>query len=117
MPKWIQNDKGDFQVSYREVVETADHLNKLMLELRVAQKLIMQATDPIHGMELERSFAYLRKLWKQSLPKEYTDMFDIRYDQLYHPTIWKSSEIEDVRQRAQGKPYCTRLKAIETLTK
>ena len=117
MPKWIQNDKGDFQVSYREVVETADHLNKLMLELRVAQKLIMQSTDPIHGMELERPLTYLRKLWKQSLPKEYTDMFDIRYDQLYHPTIWKSSEIEDVRQRAQGKPYAPKGQHVETLTK
>tara|TARA_B100000214_G_C23960656_1_gene625069 strand:+ start:203 stop:550 length:348 start_codon:yes stop_codon:yes gene_type:complete len=115
MPKWIQNIKGDFELSYREVVETADQLTKLMLELRVTQKLVMQATDPIHGMELERPIAELRKLWKQALPKEYTDMFDLSFDMLYHPAIWQSSEIEDVRERAQGK--FTPTKQAETTTK
>ena len=117
MPKWIQNDKGDFQVSYREVVETADHLNKLMLELRVAQKLIMQSADPIQGMELELGFADMRKLYKQALPKEYTDLFGLQFDQLYHRAIWKASEIEDVRERAKGQPYAPKGQHVETLTK
>ena len=113
MPKWMQDNKDGFRVSTREAVETASQLNHTMFTLRIAQKLIMLNVDPIQGMELERGFADLRKLYKQALPKEYTAMFSLQFDRLYHPAIWKSSEIEDVRQRAQGQPHAPKGQHVE----
>lgn len=117
MPKWIQDNKNDFRFSAEEVVETASQLNHVMFTLRIAQKLIMQSADPIQGMELELGFADMRKLYKQALPKEYTDLFGLQFDQLYHRAIWKASEIEDVRERAKGQPYAPKGQHVETLTK
>ena len=117
MPKWITDNENGFRVSARDAVETASQLNHTMFTLRIAQKQIMLATDPIQGMELERGFADLRRAYKQALPKEYTAMFHLQFDRLYHPAIWKSSEIEDVRQRAQGQPYAPKGQHVETLTK
>tara|TARA_R110002051_G_scaffold140428_1_gene213169 strand:- start:1345 stop:1698 length:354 start_codon:yes stop_codon:yes gene_type:complete len=117
MPKWIEDNKNDFRVSAREVVETASQLNHVMFTLRIAQKLIMQSTHPIQGMELEIPFAQLRKLHKQALPKEYTSMFSLQFDELYHPAIWKSSEVEEVRKCVKGQPFAPREQYVETLTK
>ena len=117
MTKWIQDNKNDFRVSTHTVVETASQLNHLSFTLRIAQKQIMLNTDTIHGLELERSFADLRELYKQALPKEYTAMFHLQFDRLYHPAIWKSSEIEDVRQLRKGKAFAPKGQHVETLTK
>ena len=106
MPKWIDDNKDGFRVSARDAVETASQLNHLSFTLRFAQKLIMQrCPDPVVGMELDVPLAELRKTYKQALPKEYTDMFSLQFDALYHPAIWKSSEIEEVRERAKAQPY------------
>lgn len=92
-------------MSTHEVVETASQLNHTMFTLRIAQKLIMLSADPIQGMEFERGFADLRKLYKQALPKEYTAMFSLQFDSMYHRAIWKASEIEEVRERAKEQSY------------